>query len=60
MALLRQRVVGVVGVVDWRGWEAIDALEINAGQARGASRVKIADWTRLLAAASAAPAIGVS
>ena len=57
VALLRQR---VVGVVDWRGWEAIDALEINAGQARGASRVKIADWTRLLAAASAAPAIGVS
>jgi ferredoxin/flavodoxin---NADP+ reductase len=56
-ALLRQR---GVRVVDWRGWEAIDALEINAGLARNASRVKICDWTRLVAAASAAPAIAVS
>ncbi|MBV8297670.1 MAG: FAD-dependent oxidoreductase [Acidimicrobiia bacterium] len=57
MALLHQR---GVRVVDWRGWEAIDALEINAGLARDASRVKIADRTRLLSAAFTAPEIPVS
>jgi ferredoxin--NADP+ reductase len=48
--LLHQR---GVRVVEWNGWEAIDAVEVNAGLARNARRVKIADRKRLLAAAFA-------
>ena len=38
-------------VVPWAGWEAIEALEIAAGQRRGARQAKIADRELLLAAA---------
>ena len=54
MALLHQR---GVRVIEWDGWEAIDALEISAGLARNARRVKVADRKRLLAAAFAARAV---
>ena len=54
MTLLHQR---GVRVVEWDGWEAIDALEISAGLARNARRVKVADRKRLLAAAFAARAV---
>ena len=46
--LLHQR---GVRVVTWEGWEAIEALEIAAGQRRGAKQVKVADRELLLAAA---------
>jgi ferredoxin/flavodoxin---NADP+ reductase len=46
-----------VQVVEWDGWEAIEALEIAAGQARGAKQVKVAGRERLLAAARAQPTI---
>lgn len=36
-ALLRQR---GVAVVDWQAWEQLDAAEVAAGQALGATRVK--------------------
>jgi ferredoxin--NADP+ reductase len=38
-------------VVEWEGWEAIEALEIASGQARGARQVKLAERELLLAAA---------
>jgi ferredoxin--NADP+ reductase len=47
MELLRRR---GVRVVEWDGWEAIDALEIAAGLARGAKRVKVAEREQMLAA----------
>jgi ferredoxin--NADP+ reductase len=40
-----------VRVVTWEGWEAIEALEIAAGQRRAAKQVKVADRELLLAAA---------
>jgi ferredoxin/flavodoxin---NADP+ reductase len=46
--LLRQR---RVRVVPWEGWEAIEALEIASGRARGARQVKLAERELLLAAA---------
>jgi ferredoxin/flavodoxin---NADP+ reductase len=42
-----------VRVVKWEGWEAIEALEIASGRARGARQVKIAERELLLAAALA-------
>jgi ferredoxin/flavodoxin---NADP+ reductase len=48
--LLRQR---GVRVVPWEGWEAIEALEIASGHARGARQVKVAERELLLAAALA-------
>jgi ferredoxin--NADP+ reductase len=41
-----------VRVVDWQGWEKIDALEMATGAARDASRVKVADLERLLLAST--------
>jgi ferredoxin--NADP+ reductase len=37
-----------VHVVDWTGWQQIDAAEIVKGLPAGRSRVKIHDWTELL------------
>jgi ferredoxin/flavodoxin---NADP+ reductase len=48
--LLRQR---GVRVIPWEGWEAIEALEIASGRARGARQVKVAERELLLAAALA-------
>jgi ferredoxin--NADP+ reductase len=36
-------------VVDWTGWQQIDAAEIVKGRPAGRNRVKIHDWTELLA-----------
>jgi ferredoxin/flavodoxin---NADP+ reductase len=44
-----------VRVVPWQGWEAIEALEIAAGQRRGARQVKVAERELLLAAALSQP-----
>ncbi|MDQ2789141.1 MAG: FAD-dependent oxidoreductase [Actinomycetota bacterium] len=41
-----------VGVVNWAGWEAIDAAELALGVAAGRTRIKIADRTALLIAAA--------
>jgi ferredoxin--NADP+ reductase len=38
-----------VHVVDWTGWQQIDAAEIVKGVPDGRSRVKIHDWAELLA-----------
>ncbi len=46
LAVLRAR---GVEVVDWAGWEQIDAAEIVKGQPSGRHRVKIHDWSDLLA-----------
>jgi ferredoxin/flavodoxin---NADP+ reductase len=48
--LLQQR---DVRVVQWEGWEAIEALEMASGRARGARQVKVAERELLLAAALA-------
>jgi ferredoxin--NADP+ reductase len=42
-----------VRVVPWEGWQAIEALEMASGRARGARQVKVADRELLLAAALA-------
>jgi ferredoxin/flavodoxin---NADP+ reductase len=47
-----------VRAVPWEGWEAIEALEIAAGQRRGAKQVKVADRELLLAAALSRPSPG--
>jgi len=47
-ALLEER---GVAVVDYAGWEAIDARERALGEAIGRPRVKLARWQELLAAA---------
>ena len=39
-----------VEVVEWAGWQRIDAAELARGRPDGRSRVKIHDWTELLAA----------
>ena len=49
-ALLQQR---SVRVVDWEGWEQLDADEVTAGQSVGASRVKQTSVQHMLAAAGA-------
>ncbi|MGH3783294.1 MAG: hypothetical protein ACRDRO_22425, partial [Pseudonocardiaceae bacterium] len=41
-----------VGVVNWAGWEAIDAAEQALGVAAGRARIKIADRAALLIAAA--------
>ena len=46
LAVLRAR---GVDVVDWAGWQQIDAAEIVKGLPDGRSRVKIHDWAELLA-----------
>src|SRR6185312_14310914 len=38
-----------VDVVEWAGWQRIDAAEIVKGQPDGRNRVKIHDWAELLA-----------
>lgn len=38
-----------VDVVDWAGWDRIDAAELDKGQPDGRGRVKIHDWAELLA-----------
>jgi ferredoxin--NADP+ reductase len=53
--LLHQR---GVQAVPWEGWEAIEALEIAAGQRRGAKQVKVADRELILAAALSRPSPG--
>jgi len=45
LALLRDR---GAQVVDWIGWQQIDAAEIVKGLPAGRSRVKIHDWAELL------------
>lgn len=45
LARLRER---GVQVVEWAGWQAIDAAERDLGAARGCARVKIADRATLL------------
>ena len=68
-ALPRRQVRGPDGIIDllhqrgvqavpWEGWEAIEALEIAAGQRRGAKQVKVADRELLLAAALSRPSPG--
>ncbi|MEP6560171.1 MAG: FAD-dependent oxidoreductase, partial [Nakamurella sp.] len=49
LAVLRAR---GADVVDWAGWQQIDAAEIVKGRPDGRSRVKIHDWTELLAVGS--------
>ena len=44
-----------VQVVEWAGWEAIDAAERRLGEDRGCARVKIADRETLLATAAGTP-----
>lgn len=44
-----------VAVVDWAGWQAIDAAERALGERAGRTRIKIANAGRLLAAAGAGP-----
>jgi ferredoxin--NADP+ reductase len=51
LAVLRAR---GVDVVDWAGWQKIDALEVVKGRLNGRSRVKIHDWAELLAAGASA------
>ena len=46
LAVLRSR---GVQVVDWVGWQQIDAAEIVKGRSAGRGRVKIHDWAELLA-----------
>jgi ferredoxin--NADP+ reductase len=46
--LLRER---DVGVVEYAGWEAIDALERSRGEPLGRPRVKLCSWQDLLEAA---------
>ena len=41
-----------VDVIEWDGWERIDAAEIDKGQPDGRGRVKIHDWAELLAVGS--------
>jgi ferredoxin--NADP+ reductase len=48
--LLAQR---EVTVVDYAGWEAIDALERARGEAEGRPRVKLCSWDELLETATA-------
>ena len=50
LAVLRAR---GVEVVDWAGWEQIDAAEIVKGEPVGRHRVKIHDWAELLAIGTA-------
>ena len=50
LAVLRAR---GVEVVDWAGWEQIDAAEIAKGEPTGRHRVKIHDWAELLAIGTA-------
>jgi ferredoxin--NADP+ reductase len=38
-----------VDVIDWSGWQKIDAAEGVKGEPDGRSRVKIHDWAELLA-----------
>ncbi len=40
-----------VAVVDYRGWQAIDAWERALGEERGRPRVKLTRWDELLAKA---------
>lgn len=50
LAVLRAR---GVEVVDWAGWQQIDAAEIRKGQSAGRGRVKIHDWADLIAIGTA-------
>lgn len=50
-ALVRER---VPNVVDWTGWQAIDAAETAAGEPQGRPRVKIVTWDGLYEAAAGA------
>ena len=43
-ALIRER---VPGVVDWAGWQAIDAVETAAGEPQGRPRVKLVTYESL-------------
>ncbi len=52
-ALIRER---VPGVVDWAGWQAIDAVETAAGEPQGRPRVKLVTYEALQDAASGAGA----
>ena len=53
LAVLRAR---GVDVVDWAGWQRIDAAEIVKGRPVGRSRVKIHDWAELLTVGESARA----
>ena len=53
LAVLRAR---GVDVVDWAGWQRIDAAEIAKGGPAGRGRVKIHDWAELLAVGASAHA----
>jgi len=44
-----------VDVVDWAGWQRIDAAEIDKGEPIGRSRVKIHEWAELLAVGTSVP-----
>jgi ferredoxin--NADP+ reductase len=50
LAVLRAR---GVEVVDWAGWQQIDAAEMVKGQPVGRNRVKIHTWDELLAIGAA-------
>lgn len=50
-ALLRER---VADLVDWSGWQAIDAVETAAGEPQGRPRVKLVSYDALNAAAKGA------
>ena len=38
-----------VDIVDWAGWQQIDAAELVKGEPDGRNRVKIHEWAELLA-----------
>jgi hypothetical protein len=42
-----------VRYVTWQQWLRLDSRERHLGQARGAPREKLVDWSELLAASSA-------
>ncbi len=50
-ALLAER---VADLVDWQGWQAIDAAEVAAGEPQGRPRVKLVTYEALNAAAKGA------
>lgn len=56
LAALRSR---GVDIVDWAGWQRIDAAEVAKGHPDGRGRVKIHDWAELLDV-GASPRVGVN
>jgi ferredoxin/flavodoxin---NADP+ reductase len=53
VAIVRER---AANLVEWSGWQAIDAAEVAAGEAQGRPRVKLVTYDALNAAAGAVEA----